>query len=75
MNWTYGQGDKALQECNLSTEPSVDCNDCISPGPSQVSDRVLALLGCLCNHGQSEKLIMPFERSELIYLAVASLDC
>src|SRR5438477_7297881 len=26
-----GSGDKALQECNLSTEPSMDCNDCIPP--------------------------------------------
>src|SRR5439155_20123515 len=27
----HGSGDKALQECNLSTESSVDCIDCIRP--------------------------------------------
>src|SRR5206468_788286 len=35
-----GPGDRALQECNLSTGPSVDCSDCIPPGSGKRSDRV-----------------------------------
>src|SRR6266852_9641545 len=38
-----GSGDKALQECNLSTEPSMDCSDCIPPGSGKLPGRVLAL--------------------------------
>jgi len=38
-----GSGDKALQECNLSTESSMDCSDCIPPGSGKLPDRVLAL--------------------------------
>src|SRR5260370_32778318 len=46
-----------LQECNLSTEPSADCNDCIPPGPGQVSDRGLGpSWDASASHGQSEKL-------------------
>jgi hypothetical protein len=37
-----GSGDKALQECNLSTEPSMDCSNCIPPGSGQFPDRVFA---------------------------------
>src|SRR5207247_2633020 len=33
-----GSGDRALQECNLSTEPSVDCAS-IPPGPSDCLGR------------------------------------
>jgi hypothetical protein len=57
----YGSGDKALQECNLSTESSVDCIDCIRPVWAKSRTGFLAswlLPGCLCNHGQSEKLIV-----------------
>jgi hypothetical protein len=32
-----GLGDKALQECNLSTKPSTDCSECISPGAEAMS--------------------------------------
>src|SRR5208283_3769210 len=32
-----GLGDKALQECNLSTEPSMDCSECIPPGAEAMS--------------------------------------
>lgn len=35
-----GSEDRALQECNLSAEPPVDCSDCIPSGPGQRSDRI-----------------------------------
>jgi len=54
-----GSGDKALQECNLSTGPSVDCNDCIPPGSGKLSDRVFVFGDASASHGQSEKLIVP----------------
>ncbi|MEI6779667.1 MAG: HipA domain-containing protein [Verrucomicrobiota bacterium] len=54
-----GPGDKALQECNLSTEPSVDCSDCIPPGSGKLPDRVFAFWDASASHGQSEKLIVP----------------
>jgi len=54
-----GSGDRALQECNPSAGPSVDCSDCIPPGSGK-------LLGPGCLHsGMSSaatakrKLIVP----------------
>lgn len=53
-----GSGDRALQECNLSTEPSMDCSDCIPPGPGTRLGRVFASWDASASHGQSEKLIV-----------------
>jgi hypothetical protein len=53
-----GSGDRALQECNPSTEPPMDCSDCIPPGSGKLSNRVLALEDASAGHGQSEKLIV-----------------
>ena len=54
-----GSGDRALQECNPSTGPSVDCSDCIPPGSGKLPDRVFAFWDASASHGQSEKLILP----------------
>ena len=54
-----GPGDKALQECNLSTEPSMDCSDCIPPGSGKLSDRVFTFLGCLCKPRSKRKTHRP----------------
>src|SRR5213075_939450 len=38
-----GSENRALQECNPSAEPSMDCNDCIPPGSGKLPGRALAL--------------------------------
>src|SRR3989442_12526470 len=38
-----GSENRALQECNPSAEPSMDCKDCIRPGSGKLPGRVLAL--------------------------------
>lgn len=43
----HGQGDKALQECNLSTWPSLDCVR--ASGPERSNCRPGFSFGCLCN--------------------------
>jgi hypothetical protein len=48
--------DRALQECNPSTEPSVDCSDCIPPGSGKVPGRVFVFGNASASHGPSEKL-------------------
>jgi hypothetical protein len=52
-----GLGDRALQECNPSTKPSVDCSDRIPSGPRKNSDRISTPKDAIASHGQSEKLI------------------
>jgi len=74
LTYRYGQGDKALQECNLSTWPSLDCRKSIRPG-RQTLRSGLFVEDALQAKVQSEKLIVPFERSELVYLAVPLLGC
>jgi hypothetical protein len=59
LSCACGSGDKALQECNLSTGPSMDCSDCIPPGSGQFPDRVFAFSDASASHGPSEKLIVP----------------
>ena len=38
-----GSENRALQECNPSAEPSMDCKDCIPPGSGKLPGRALAL--------------------------------
>ena len=64
LTYSYGQGDKALQECNLSTWPSLDCRKGIRPG-RQTLRSGLFVWDALQAKGQSEKLIVSIERSEL----------
>src|SRR5204863_9374751 len=52
-----GSGDRALQECNLSTGPSVDCSDCIPPGSGRPPEPGVCFGDATASHGQSEKLI------------------
>jgi hypothetical protein len=66
VSCTYGRGDKALQECNLSTWPSLDCIEASSPDRSNC--RPGFCLDGLQAKAQSEKLILTAERSELIEL-------
>jgi len=54
--FSCGLGDRALQECNLSTKPSVDCSIRIPSGPGKNSDRISAPKDAIASHGQSEKL-------------------
>jgi hypothetical protein len=54
-----GWEDKALQECNLSAQPPVDCENRIPSGPGQRLGPDSNLWDALASHGQSEKLI-PF---------------
>jgi hypothetical protein len=68
-----GSGDRALQECNPSPEPSVDCSDCIPPGSGTLSNRVFACPDASASHGQSEKLSVPSAASSLSDLGVPLL--
>jgi len=65
VSCTHGQGDKALQECNLSTGPSLDCNRSIPPGLESVPPGFLFGMPMQAK-ASSEKLIITVERSELI---------
>jgi hypothetical protein len=65
LSYGYGRGDKALQECNLSTWPSLDCRKSIRPG-RQTLQSGLFVEDALQAKVQSEKLIVIIERSEFI---------
>jgi hypothetical protein len=45
-----------MQECNPSARLSVDCSDCIQPGPGRFLDRVCGLLrDASASHGAKRK--------------------
>jgi hypothetical protein len=70
-----GPGDKALQECNLSTEPSVDCSDCIPPGSGKLSNRVSTFWDASASHGQSGKLIVPLSAVRPLFSVGLPTNC
>lgn len=52
--WLCGREDRALQECNLSALPSVDCGS-IRPG-TRLGAGIILFQEAFASHGQSVKL-------------------
>jgi hypothetical protein len=55
--WTQRLPARALQECNPSTGPSMDCSDASHPVRGNSWTGCSPFLGASANHGQSEKLV------------------
>ena len=69
-----GSGDRALQEGNLSTEPSVDCG-CIRPARASNRGRTCSVAMPSQAMVQSEKLTNPFGRQTAIFIPRLPTNC